>query len=83
MPNDSRIMCSVNNCHYWKQGNICDASKIMITSDAFGDRQPDSFDAMQASTAEPTPAQTCMETCCKTFVTKGSRQTTADGIMRL
>ncbi|MDN5348461.1 MAG: hypothetical protein PWP65_2026 [Clostridia bacterium] len=50
-----RIMCSVNNCHYWNQGNVCNASNIMITSDKTGDVSPDSYDALQASTAQATP----------------------------
>ena len=29
MPN---IYCSVQNCHYWKKGNVCDTNEIMVTS---------------------------------------------------
>ncbi len=77
-----RIRCSVNNCHYWGQGNDCLASEIMVTTDASGNATPDSFDAPQASTAGPTPASTCMETCCKTFVREGDKSAhRVDGVV--
>jgi hypothetical protein len=78
----ARIHCSVANCHYWKSGNICDASEIMVTSDKTGSTMPDSFDAPQASNASQTPVSSCMETCCKTFVQTGSGYTNADGIYK-
>jgi hypothetical protein len=51
----------------------------MVTHDRLGSQMPDSMDAMQASQFSQSPAQTCMETCCKTFVQKGG-QTRADGV---
>lgn len=73
-----KIYCSINNCHYYGKGNLCEANEIMITHDRMGNQMPESMDAMQSSQFEPSPAQTCMETCCKTFVPKGGR-THADG----
>jgi len=29
----SQIFCSVSNCHYYGQGNLCKAERIMVTSD--------------------------------------------------
>lgn len=81
--NQTRIRCTVENCQYWSQGNVCDASQILITSDRLADTQPDRFDALQASTAPQTPVTACMDTCCKTFVEKGSRDTRADHITRV
>ncbi|MDD4568576.1 MAG: DUF1540 domain-containing protein [Tepidanaerobacteraceae bacterium] len=78
----ARIYCSVANCHYWKKGNICDASEILITSDSLGNTMPDSYDAPQASVAEETPVNTCMQTCCKTFVDRNSPQINADGVYK-
>lgn len=75
------IHCSVNNCHYYGQGNKCLASEIVVVNDQFGAAQPDNVDATQASTYPPTPAQSCMQTCCKTFVQKNG-QTTADGVTK-
>lgn len=77
------IHCSVNNCHYWHQGNKCKANEIMVTSDQVGDSMPERFDATQAQSVAPTPASSCMETCCKSFVDKNSRNTNIDGITRL
>jgi hypothetical protein len=76
------IHCSVSNCHYWQQGNRCVANEIVVVSDKFGDTQPDYVDATMASTIQPTPADSCMDTCCKTFVEKGSKNINADGVYR-
>lgn len=80
MPN---IYCSVQNCHYWKKGNVCDANEIMVTSDEMGASAPDSYDAPDHTNFKPTPASSCMDTCCKTFVDKDSPNIDADGVMRL
>ncbi|MGI6318418.1 MAG: DUF1540 domain-containing protein [Firmicutes bacterium] len=77
------IYCSVNNCHYWKKGNMCDANQIMITSDEIGSTFPDSIDAPDHDQLEQTPVDSCMETCCKTFVEKGSGKEKDDGVMRM
>lgn len=77
------IHCLVNDCHYWDHGNLCKASEILVTADKFGDTQPESVDAKMAAELAPTPAGSCMSTCCKTYVTKGSGQAGADGITRL
>lgn len=77
------IYCAVNNCHYWGSGNHCQAEKIMVVSDDFGSSAPDNIDAPTAATVQPTPAGTCMETCCKTFVEKNSKQINADGIKKM
>ena len=76
------VHCSVNNCHYWVQGNVCGASAIMITSDQVGYEQPDSVDAPQASAAAPSPVDSCMATCCKTFVMKGSPHIEEDEVYK-
>ncbi|MBC7347727.1 MAG: DUF1540 domain-containing protein [Clostridia bacterium] len=71
---NQQIMCTVNSCAYWGQGNICEAPKILVTSDAIGDAYPESMDANEVTQlvqqAGLTPATTCMETCCKTFTRK-------------
>jgi hypothetical protein len=55
----------------------------MVTSDQVGDAQPDSWDAPQASAAPPTPADSCMDTCCKTFAAKGRGQNMADDVYKV
>jgi len=66
------VRCTVNSCHYWKDGNECHASEVLVTSDSFADRQADNVDAHVAHTLGPTPTSNCMETCCKTFVNKNA-----------
>lgn len=76
------VHCSVSNCHYWSQGNHCHANKILITSDSVGVDQPDHYDAPDVTNSLQTPCNTCMETCCKSFVPHDSNLTAADGIVK-
>jgi hypothetical protein len=80
---NQHIHCSVNNCHYWEQGNRCHANEIMVTADSIGASMPDQLDAKQAGAVNGTPVEYCMETCCKTFVQKGSGKTDVDGITKI
>lgn len=72
------IHCTVDNCFYWEQGNICLAKEIVVTTDQVGAQYPESLDAnvmkQLSSEVGTTPAEDCMATCCKTFYfnTKGS-----------
>jgi hypothetical protein len=68
MPRDVR--CTVDTCHYWSNNNECHASQIVVTNDKFGAVEDDSVDATNISNSVRTPADTCMETNCKTFVNK-------------
>ncbi len=77
------IHCIVSNCHYWENGNMCQANEILVASDQFGSEQPDRLDATSAKQLEPTVTQDCMSTCCKTFVEKGSDKITDDSIKRM
>ncbi|HHW06971.1 MAG TPA: DUF1540 domain-containing protein [Clostridia bacterium] len=77
------VHCSVSNCHYWSQGNKCSANEILVTTDRLGDSLPERFDATQAKNVTPTPVNSCMETCCKSFVEKGSKNINVDGITRI
>jgi len=77
------IHCSVNNCHYWSQGNKCVANEIIVVNDAFGAQQPDHVDHNMAKQITPTPVQSCMETCCKTFVEKGASNTSVDNTYKI
>lgn len=69
----TEVYCTVNNCDYWGAGNHCIASKILITHDETADKWPDHVDAPQASNLQHTPADTCMETACKTFRHRDSK----------
>ncbi|MGI6225716.1 MAG: DUF1540 domain-containing protein [Peptococcales bacterium] len=77
------IHCIVNDCHYWKQGNLCVANEILVATDNFGQSQPDTVDASMAKQLTPQSAGTCMETCCKSYVPKGSNKINLDGTKKM
>ncbi len=81
--NQQHIHCIVNDCHYWNQGNKCIANEILVSTDEFGSQQPDHIDAAMAKQLTPATAGSCMATCCKTYVTKGSKDTSADSVKRM
>lgn len=83
MQNKQHIHCSVNNCHYWYQGNMCQAEEILVTSDQIGASYPDQFDCQQSKELSPTPVDTCMASCCKTFVHANSDMIKADKVKKL
>lgn len=77
-----RILCTVDNCHYWNQGNECYASEILVTSDSLGDSAPDRIDAASAKNLQVTPVDDCMQTACKTFAHEKSAKVNADNVLR-
>ena len=79
---NQRILCSINNCHYWKQGNICGADCILVTSDSMSKNLPDQVDAPYAAQITQTPVGKSHESCCKTFVPKSSFYQNIDGILK-
>lgn len=59
------VRCTVNNCYYWDNGNICAAESILVISDeAVGriDKQDEEIGEIGQ-----TPARISKETCCYTF----------------
>lgn len=54
----------------------------MVVDDQFGSQQPDHVDHSMAQQLAPTPVGSCMETCCKTFVEKGSPNIDVDRTYR-
>ncbi|MGI6574270.1 MAG: DUF1540 domain-containing protein [bacterium] len=80
---NQHIHCLVNDCHYWEQGNRCKANEILVVSDQFGNSNPDHIDAQMASQLEATPAGSCMSTCCKSYVSKGSDKTNVDNVIKM
>lgn len=78
----SKIYCSIDNCHYWDQGNYCNASEILVTADSWANQAPDGMDAPKHAQVPQMHANSCMETCCKTFMHKGSDKINVDGVTR-
>ncbi|EOO74852.1 hypothetical protein IIC_02660 [Bacillus cereus VD021] len=62
------VKCSVSNCSFWGQGNLCQASAIVV--------QPDAQEAGQIENSSYTnetlesSVTTSVETCCHTFKPK-------------
>ena len=75
MPNGDKplVKCSVSNCTYWGEKNVCNADLIMIDIDNHADRHykaefaGESFDTDHQDTAPSSSA-----TCCHTFKAKSS-----------
>ncbi|NLO88806.1 MAG: DUF1540 domain-containing protein [Clostridia bacterium] len=79
---NQNIMCTISSCHYWTQGNRCNAEEILVTSDAMAQKQPDSIDAPRAEALQAVSANSSMEACCKTFVHKNSDKINVDGVLK-
>lgn len=77
------IHCIVHDCHYWQQGNMCVANEILVATDKFGAEEPDHVDCSATQQLSPESAGTCMDTCCKTYVSKGSNKITTDSVQKM
>jgi len=73
---NQHIHCIVNDCNYWKQGNMCSATEILVATDQFGLSQPEKVDTSMTAQLTPQSAGACMETCCKSYMPKGSNKIT-------
>ena len=78
----SQIFCSVSNCHYYGQGNLCKAERIMVTSDTMSQNLSPNIDAPNADQITQTPVTKSLETCCKTFVHKNDFYQNTDGVLK-
>ena len=77
-----QVSCSIKNCHYWSQGNICNADQIMVTSNEMANSLTDRIDAPYAAQIGATPVAKSVESCCKTFVPNNSFKALEDGVVR-
>lgn len=77
-----QIHCSINNCHYWDDGNLCRADQILVTSDMMAKTLPQEINAPLAAQVTQTPVGDKVESCCKTFIQKNAYQQNADGVLR-
>lgn len=76
------VRCTIDNCHYWTKGKGCVASEILITHDTIAKEEGEEVDAPVAMEVENTPASTCMETCCKTFIPRKAGGHLRDDVSR-
>lgn len=61
------VNCTVNDCKYWSEGNLCEAQQIVIQNDAEGGFSPNT----NLKNLSATPAGGSEdETCCQTYKMK-------------
>jgi hypothetical protein len=58
------VNCTVSNCHYWQQANLCGAESILITA---GPSQGKDRHGNNAAILEGTPVGANQESYCLTF----------------
>lgn len=59
------VRCTVNNCHYWEQNNVCGAEAILVISDEAVTRI--GKEDTEIGEIGYTPARLSKDTCCYTF----------------
>lgn len=60
------VNCTVDNCTYWTNGNLCKAQQIVIQNDEEGGFSQNS----KLNELKATPADSNDDTCCQTFKVK-------------
>ena len=61
------VNCTVNNCKYWTDKNLCTAQQIIVQNDGEGGFSSDA----KLSQLSATPAGSKDDTCCQTFKQQG------------
>ncbi|GGH26585.1 DUF1540 domain-containing protein [Paenibacillus segetis] len=75
MPNGNKpiVKCSVSNCTYWGEHNLCQADAIMIDIDQHANKQYNAeFAGESFDSDHQDKAGTSSATCCHTFRPKSS-----------
>ena len=72
MAQKSHVHCTVENCQWWSEPNLCIAEKILVVSDNFAQELPGEMDVEQTNQIINqkglSPVEDCTQSCCKTFV---------------
>ena len=64
------VNCSVSNCHFWGEANLCQAEKIVIEIDAHASRNLNEEFGEEYFNNHQDNARTSSATCCLTFKPK-------------
>ncbi|MNW25272.1 hypothetical protein D3C74_20110 [compost metagenome] len=65
------VRCSVSNCNYWGQDNVCNAEAILINIDEYAkSRLKEEYASESFGTEQEGHAETSAATCCHTFKPK-------------
>ncbi|WP_433946109.1 DUF1540 domain-containing protein [Paenibacillus sp. SN-8-1] len=73
MPNGEKpiVKCSVSNCHYWGEKNVCKADLIMIDIDQHAAASyREEYAGETFDTDHQDAARSSASTCCHTFKPK-------------
>lgn len=63
-----KVYCSVANCYYWDEGNLCGADAIMVEVDAHADHDfNEEVGGEMINTTHQDQAEHSRDTCCHTF----------------
>ncbi|MGM0470722.1 MAG: DUF1540 domain-containing protein [Bacillota bacterium] len=68
----SHVHCTVDNCKWFQEPNLCIAEKLLIVSDEFAQDLPNEIDVAETNQIVNdkgySPVSDCAQSCCKTFV---------------
>ncbi|MEJ6949722.1 DUF1540 domain-containing protein [Natronospora cellulosivora (SeqCode)] len=68
----SHVHCTVSNCNWWSQPNLCVAEKILVVSDELAKDLVSEMDVEETnqiiSQKGLSPINECAQSACKTFV---------------
>ncbi|SJZ57074.1 DUF1540 domain-containing protein [Selenihalanaerobacter shriftii] len=78
MTQQSHVHCTVDNCQWWSEPNLCVAEKLLVTSDDFAKKLPNEIDVEETNQIVNqeglSPVTECYQSCCKTFVPRDKYQ---------
>ncbi len=60
---DQAIHCTVNDCIYWVEGNVCSARDILISTDEFGKTHKGGYDILEELSATPSGSSGILTSC--------------------
>lgn len=62
------VYCSVANCYFWENGNLCGADAIMVEVDQHAERHfNEEIGGEMVNTTHQDHAHDSADTCCHTF----------------
>ena len=68
----SHVHCTVDNCKWWGEEDVCVADKLLVVSDDFAEDLPNEQDVEETeeivNQMGRSPITDCTQSCCKTFV---------------
>lgn len=76
----TRVKCTVDTCHYWGQGEVCQADEISVNHNhagaGMGATRTAFTNSSDLSASGHSPARTSSETMCQTYRPRSGGATT-------